>query len=171
MANMIPISTVTVGSGGVTNIQFTGISQSYTDLLILLSVRSAYNGLNDSTLLRFNNDSGNNYSYRVIQGDGSSASSFSGSSTAQIFPANINGATSTSNTFANLSIYIPNYTSSNYKSVSCDSAEETNATTIYADLIAGLWSSTAPINSILIQASNGNMVQYSSATLYGIRKY
>lgn len=171
MANMIPISTVTVGSGGASNITFTGISQSYTDLQILLSVRSAYNGLNDSTLLRFNGDSGNNYSYRVIQGDGSAASSFSGSATAQIFPANINGATSTSNTFANLSIYIPNYTSANYKSVSCESAEETNAATIYSDLIAGLWSSTSPISSILVQASNGNFTQYSSATLYGIRKY
>jgi len=33
-----------------------------------------------------------------------------------------------------------------------------------------LWSNTAAITSIKIQQANGNLAQYSTATLYGIKK-
>jgi hypothetical protein len=38
---MVKIDTVTVGSGGAASIEFTNIPQTYTDLQIVLSARSA----------------------------------------------------------------------------------------------------------------------------------
>ena len=40
----IPIATVTVGSGGATNIEFTSIPNTYTNLIILTSLRGTSNG-------------------------------------------------------------------------------------------------------------------------------
>ena len=101
-----------------------------------------------------------------LQGNGASASSdadYSGSWNA--------GANATANTFGNSEIYIPNYTGSNYKSISADSVSENNASAAYANLFAGLWSNTAAINQItLIPGASANFAQYSTATLYGILK-
>ena len=167
MANMIPISTVTVGSGGVANISFTGIPQTYTDLVIYLSTRAS--GASDSIGLDFNS-SGTSYTYRYLLGNGTTASSSGGSSSSTLGGRQPE-STFTANTFGNVSFYIPNYTSANYKSVSIDAVSENNATAAMAQLTASLWSNTSPINSITIAPGSGNFVQYSTATLYGIRKY
>jgi hypothetical protein len=60
-------------------------------------------------------------------------------------------ATATANTFGNTEFYIPNYTSSNYKSFSVDGVTENNATAAFA-LYAGLWSNTAAITSFRLNA-------------------
>jgi hypothetical protein len=168
MANMIPISTVTVGSGGAASIDFTGIPQTYTDLLLMVSTRSSTT--EDSFGLQFNGDTGNNYSYRNVQGDGTNAQSFNGT-VARIYRGRQPESGYTANTFGNSQFYIPNYAGSNNKSVSLDTVNENNATTARASLSAALWSNTSPITSIKILPDSGNFVQYSSATLYGIRKY
>jgi len=46
---------------------------------------------------------------------------------------------------------------------------ENNATTSYMGLFAGLWSNASTINAIKIfEVSSNNLVQYSTAYLYGI---
>lgn len=177
MANMIPISTVTVGSGGASTIEFTNIPQNYTDLQLVISARSLSSTADDVVTGYFNN-SGSSLSAKRLYGLGNatysdSLSAKSGTSTGSRIPFGaISGNTSTSNTFGNVSIYIPNYTSSNYKSSSGDGVGENNATLAVAILSAGLWSNTSPITSITLDTYyNGNYAQYSSATLYGIRKY
>jgi len=170
MANMIPISTVTVGSGGAASIDFTGIPQTYTDLNILFSVRSTgnYNADGLGLLIKFNGST-SSFSFRALEGNGASAISFN-NTTNQI--AGIGGGSNvTANTFNNGSIYIPNYTGSNNKSFATDSVMENNGTTAADDMYASLWSNTAAITSITIYPSASNLAQYSSATLYGIRKY
>jgi hypothetical protein len=172
MANMIPISTVTVGSGGVSTIDFTNIPQTYTDLVIKLSARSTSSGGDCS--VTFNASGGTAYSSRLLYGDGSAAASANSTGAAfAVWGAGaINRSTTTSSTFANTDIYIPNYSGSNNKSFSTDSVEENNATQAYSELATSLWSNTAPISQItLTPSSSGNFAQYSTATLYGIRKY
>ena len=170
MANMIPISTVTVGSGGTASIAFTGIPQTYTDLVLKLSARNTASlGATNSYTLWSINGVTTNMTGRQLFGNGSSAGSNSYSSS---FWGAINDGGTTASTFGNLEIYIPNYTGSTNKSISVDSVEENNATTALASMIAGLWSNTAPITSLAIQPqASGNFAQYSTATLYGIRKY
>lgn len=167
MANMIPISTVTVGSGGAANIEFANIPQTYTDLLVKISVRSSASV--DSFDVNISlNSSTSSFSWRVLQGNGSSASSASSTGNRLIIAG---GANNTSNTFSSADIYIPNYTGSTNKSISADGVYENNATLAYTELGSILWSNTAPITALSLISSNGNFVQYSSATLYGIRKY
>lgn len=161
MATYTLISSVTVGSGGAANIQFTSIPQTYTDLLVKTSLRN----VNDTAdcYLRFNGAT-TNFSDRWIYGTGSGALSTSTSNIDFLS----NRSSFTASTFGNSEFYIPNYTSSNNKSVSVDSVAENNATTAYTQLSAGLWSNTAAITSIQILASSGNLAQYSTAYLYGI---
>ena len=172
MANMIPISTVTVGSGGASSIDFVNIPQTYTDLVIKVSARSTSSS--GDCRIELNGSGGTAYSGRLLYGDGSAVASASNSGQALMSwgAGSINRSTTTSNTFANTDVYIPNYTSSNNKSVSTDSVEENNATQAYSQLAASLWASSAPVTSIkLTPSGSGNFTQYSSATLYGIRKY
>jgi hypothetical protein len=69
-----------------------------------------------------------------------------------------------------MGIYIPNYTGSTAKSVSVDGVMENNATYAAAGIIAGLWNDTAAVTSVSISSEVATLVQYSSATLYGILK-
>jgi hypothetical protein len=161
------ISSVTVGSGGAANIEFTSIPQTYTDLLVKLSGRSSRSAaVGEEFLLTFNNN-GSNYSERQLRGDGSSAISqtFSGSSIQQLGQP---GAGATANTFGNWEFYIPNYAGSNNKSISLDGVTENNAAQAYTYLEAGLWADSAAITSIKISAGSYLAVEHTTAYLYGI---
>ena len=162
------IATVTVGSGGAASIDFTSIAASWTDLLVKLSSRSTTGTTGVGATI--NSDTGSNYSALALEGDGATRYSNSATySSLQVGSSN-GGTDTTSNTFSNCEFYIPNYTSSNNKSASSDAVTENNATTAYATLRASLWSNTSAITSISLKNANGNdFVQYSTATLYGIK--
>ena len=167
MANptMTLIASNTVGSGGVSSVTFSSIPATYTDLVIKCSMRLSDTSPNwFDCYLSFNSSSTANQTQRVLYGSGASANSISES----VINFRVNNSGGTSNTFGNAEIYIPNYTSSNYKSVSIDAVTEQNATNAYAGLQAGLWSSTAAITSIVIAPPSSNIVQYSTFYLYGI---
>ena len=161
------INKATVGSGGASFIEFTSIPSTYTDLVVKFSLRSSNNTATD--IFFTYNGSGSGYSYRLLQGNGASASSRNGSGSEIKDDSGLNLSTYTSNTFSSGEAYIPNYAGSNYKSSSHDSTLETNASTSYMTLTAGLWSNTSAITSIKIAAGGGSFVQYSSAYLYGIK--
>lgn len=169
MANMIPISTVTVGSGGASTIEFNNIPQIYTDLKILLCLRSSASGTQERFRATFNGST-SDYTLRWLGNAAGSAVSYTRTDFGDNHLGYMGGASSTSNTFNNTEIYIPNYTSSNNKSISVDNVMENNSSTVYFGLLAGLWSNTSPISSFIITGGQP-FVQYSSATLYGIRKY
>jgi hypothetical protein len=153
-----------VGSGGAANITFSSIPATFTDLLLVLSTRAA---TDTSSLSRLEiNGLTTNQTIRYLEGGGS-GSGASGTAS-RIFQID-NSSSFTANTFANVQIYIPNYASTTAaKSFSSDSVSENNATTALQWIAAGLWNSTAAINSIKIEPPSGNFAQYSSATLYGI---
>jgi hypothetical protein len=156
------ISSVTVGSGGAASITFSSIPQTYTDLVIRASIRDA-NGARYSTIFIRPNGSSSNFTGRRLYADGSSYGSDTDASSGLT-----SGATSTASTFGIFEAYIPNYTSSNNKSISTDSAGESdNSTGIYQMLAANLWSVSSAITSIRLDTSD-TIQQYSTAYLYGI---
>ena len=163
MATYQLISSVTVGSGGAATMTFSSIPATYTDLLLKISSRNTSGGA-DNHRISFNGNT-TSYSFRSLEGNGSTASSINAST--RIIGV-INGSSSTASTFSNNEIYIPNYTSSNFKSFSADAVSENNATTAYAQLWANLWSNTAAITSIDIDANTLTFAQYTTAYLYGI---
>jgi hypothetical protein len=165
MATYVEIASVTVGSGGAATINFASIPATYTDLMLVASVRSnrtpaAY----DDIRVSFNNSS--TATAKVLEGSGSSASSFSTSN----YIGQADTAGNTSNTFSSVALYVPNYLSGSAKSYSADTVQEENGTTAYADLVAGLWNDTNAINRVEIYCAVGSFVQYSTAYLYGIKK-
>ena len=163
------ISSVTVGAGGASSIDFTSIPATYTDLVVKLSSRVNAGSGGYQTYVRFNSDSGANYPWRNLLGTGSSALSQSDTADTGMRITMSVSSGDTANTFSNSELYIPNYAGSAYKSVSADGVSENNATGATADLAAGLWNSTSAITSINIFASGASFVQYSTAYLYGIK--
>ena len=164
------IASSTVGSGGAASITFSSIPNTYTDLLVKVSGRSDANSTSDHIYMTFNGSTALAYSIRRIRGDGASVISGSETDASMNFYQCINGDTATANTFGNTEFYIPNYAGSAYKSLSIDGAQETNATTAYLSLIAGLWSNTSAITSITMDVPGTNsFVRYSTAYLYGVK--
>jgi len=161
------IATTTVDSpSGASTIVFSSIPQTYTDLLMVVSGRASRSAVADDMFINFNGST-SNITNKFVYGNGTSGLSSSYS----LHAGNLVCDTATANTFGNTTIYIPNYTSANYKSFSVDSVTENNATTAYTDLVAGLWSSTAAVTSLTVYSgtSGSNFLQYSSASLYGIK--
>jgi hypothetical protein len=157
------IASVTVGAGGSASIDFTSIpGTGYTDLLIRISGRSSSTPA-EGMYIAFNGSTAN-FSGRYLLGDGANTSSAS----LARYVGSIFGTVGTASTFNNTDIYIPNYTSSTNKSFSVDNVAENNATSGFQNLIAGLWSNTAAINSIAITCTG--FTQHSTAVLYGISK-
>ena len=153
------IASSTVGSGGAADIEFTSIPSTYTDLLLVCSTRGS-----SSQLIVLTYNSGTAIDWLELYGNGSGASSQNGST----FYIRTDANFYTANTFGNAQVYIPNYNSSNKKSISVDAVSETNASDSEVQLAAGLTSTTAAITSLRLRANTGVHDQYSSAYLYGI---
>jgi hypothetical protein len=159
------LETITVGAAGASSVTFNSIPQTgYTDLVIKFSGR---NTADSSQTLITLNGSTSTYTGKRLYGSGSAATSDAGN-TANFNPSSAVASTYTANTFGNAEIYIPNYTSSNFKSVSIDGVTENNATTAFGGIFAGLWSTTSAITSVSLAANSGNWAQYSTFSLYGV---
>jgi hypothetical protein len=148
-----------------TGIDFTSIPQDATDLFILTSVRC--DQTNPTIRMSFNSV-GTGQSFRRIRGTGSTVESGNGG---ELYPVYANPSGSTSNTFSNDSIYIPNYTNAFQKATSSESVYENNATASDQYIVAGLWTGTAAITSIQFSvAVGGNFLSGSTISLYKITK-
>jgi len=149
---------------------FTSIPSTYTDLLVKFSARSSQTGTDNSQANLTFNSSSSGYSDRLLYGRGSSASSASSATSYITWAGIVPAANATANTFSNSEIYVPNYAGSTNKSLSSDNVEENNsATDNFLTLLAGLWSNTSAITTLTLTCNGGNFVQYSTATLYGIK--
>jgi hypothetical protein len=155
------IAKQTVGSGGATSVTFSSIPQTFTDLKVVMSARGSGSAVSQ---IQFNGSASNRSNIRLY-GNGSVTASYSGS---DVFTY-LNRSSYTASTFDSSEIYIPNYTSSNFKSISIDNVQETNATALDMQLQAGLWSQTAAITSLgFVPDSGQSFVEFSEFTLYGI---
>jgi hypothetical protein len=160
------ISSVTVGSGGASTIDFTSIPSTYTDLCILFSVRANNSASSSYGFgIRFNSAT-SNYTDRWVRGSGSSVSSSTATGSTSIYVGEIPSTIDSSN-YGNGMVYIPNYAGSNNKTLSFDTVQERNDTTAYITFGGGLYSSSSAITSITLLSSQ-NLTQYSNAYLYGI---
>jgi hypothetical protein len=154
------------------SIEFTSIPQTFTDLIFIFSTREAFASSIGSYVVGSFNSTTTGYSIRVVEGSGSSVASAAYSSGVDGRIVGLSQAgLSTANTFANSSLYIPNYTAAINKSYSIDAVNENNATASQQDIIAGLWSNTAAITSASFTGYfASNWVAGSTISLYGILK-
>lgn len=161
------IASSTVGSGGAASIDFNSIPQTYTDLIVMCSLRTSKSDALDTGLVKINGVSTNLSNISLIAAD---STTISADYTTSRMINGVDASTATTSTFSTHSIYFPNYTSATYKSFSAEGATENNgAGYTERGIMTNLWSSTAAITSLTIYSST-NFVQYSSAYLYGIKK-
>lgn len=160
------IETVTVGAGGSASITFSSIPQTYTDLVMLVSSRAAGASVDVQAVVV---NGGTTIMTSAIYFD-SNNSGTPRSGSLYYYQALAQPSSYTANAFASSSIYVAGYSSTTRpKSFSTDSTLETNASGSYMGFMASYWNSTTAITSLTIQNQNGNFVQYSSASLYGIK--
>jgi hypothetical protein len=161
------ISSVTVGVGGASSIDWTSIPQTpYTDLVIILSGRGSRAATVANLLIAFNGST-TGFTHKELYGSGSSIGAGAGGNEVGL----INGSSATTNTFSNNQIFIPNYAGSNNKSYSAETVTEHNSTTAYQVLYAGIWANTAAITSISLTTESSTIfTQYTTAYLYGLTK-
>ena len=154
----VPTSAATVTLGSIPN--------TYTDLHLVCSLRSDYSAATNNAYAYFNaNDGG---SAIISYGDGTNIGLININYN-ESYIGSINAATSTSNTFTNFSLYIPNYLSSNYKPSSQDSVTENNATSANAYLASRTWGYTAAVTSITFRLQFSTYAVGSTFYLYGIK--
>jgi len=170
MANTYTLIQSYTATGSVASIDFNSIPGTYTDLQVVISGRSGASFARRAISFTINGSTANDYRDMYLLGNGTAASS------AQDTPPQPNiliwdvpAATSASNTFSNISVYIPNYSSSSItKCVSNDGISEDNSTAAIGVLAAGLYMQNTAITSLSF-AVQGNFVTHSSAYLYGIK--
>jgi hypothetical protein len=158
------IQSTTLGSAN-NQIQFTSIPGTYTDLRIVLVAQSVSD---NDTGMRFNSDSGSNYSATIIYGNGTSAASSRASNQNSIpFFAT---ALPISPNWGLITIDVFSYAGSTNKTCLTTVAHDKNGAGAIESNVA-LWRNTAAITSItLFQQSSGTFATGSTATLYGILK-
>jgi hypothetical protein len=166
------LAVYTVGSGGISNIEFTGIPTGgqYTHLQIRGIVRSNRSAVEDQIRMQFNTDTGSNYAWHWLIGDGSSASAQNGTSTASPWAIESAGNTATASAYGAFVVDILDYASiSKNKTVRGLSGYDGNGNGTVI-LGSNLWLNTSAINSIKLSPIFGSSInQYSQFALYGIR--
>lgn len=166
------IQTVEVPSGGSSNIGFSNIPQTYDDLVVVLNTRCTRASTATFVTFRINGDTSNSYTHRYLNGFGTSVASSSAVDPGFAAAGYMAGANATANSFGSISLTFPNYRASISKTFSAESSVGTNATDGGNNLVAGFWNNASSINSLSFFEGNGgtNFVQYSSASLYGIKR-
>lgn len=168
------IATAT-GTGSSGTITFSSIPSTYKSLQIRIIAKDSNTTVLDhfEIGMRFNSDTGTNYAYHYLAGDGSSAFA-GGFATQNYYYIPVSLATSHSgetNVIAATIIDIIDYAStSKYKTSKTISGVNWNAgsTAEWIALSSGLWRSTSAINSITFKASN-NFTTATQIALYGVK--
>jgi hypothetical protein len=141
------------------SITFSSISGSYTDLILIMNRKQNVAGAYFIGL-RYNSDSGNNYSGTGLGGTGSTTFSYKDSN---VSSARVGyGDTGWGNTIVNIQNYSNSTTYTTTISRNNNPAADMSA-------IVTLWRNTAAITSIEIISQSGSTLEAGSTfTLYGI---
>ncbi len=164
-----PLATTTL-TGTQATIDFTSISGSYTDLIIALYSQNAAATTGTRTgLMKLNSDSGANYNYTSLAGNGTSATTSKATSqTGGIFYAELVRNGNGANMFGFARIQLFNYAGSTKKTILSESSADLNGSGL-VNRIVGLWNSTAAITSISLIGGSEGFASGTRATLYGIK--
>lgn len=158
MSTYTPIASITL-TGNAASLTFSSIPQNYTDLILVASGRRDTGGPADH-LVRFNGDSGTNYSRTYIYGDGSNIGSgrdVSDTSAKLMY--------FDSSTFSTPILHIMNYSNASvFKTI----VQKQTLQSVVSAVNVATWRSNNAINQISIIAPSNNILAGSTFNLYGI---
>ena len=169
-----PLQIITVGGSGASSINFNNIpTTTYSNLQLRIFGRTDRSGNTQDTIsIRFNSDSGNNYSRHMLFGDGSGGpvSTDSATSANLMVVSRFSGATATSTRYGSGIVDIFDYKNTNkYKIIKSLGGIDLNGSgEVY--FASGAWMNTNAITSIQVISNTGsNFVQESVFALYGVK--
>jgi hypothetical protein len=160
------LASVTVPSGGVTSLTFSGIPTGYKHLQIrAISKAPQYT----SIICRFNSDSTSSYSRHYLQGSGSGASASGSSSQTSIINL-LYSSDSASNNYGTFITDILDYSSSTKNKTTRTLWGQDFNGSGYIGLDSGAWYNTSAITTITLSTSAGQTIsEFSQFALYGVR--
>lgn len=162
------IQTVTLASATST-ITFSSIPSTYTHLQIRGGLNGTAAGTYNNVNLRFNSDSGANYSTHTVYGDGSVGANNETSGT-RIYGAIFDTQASAADYLGVAVIDILDYANTNkYKTTRALSGLDLNTGGGNIALGSGNWRDTVAITSITFSTVSGNFNVGSTLALYGIK--
>lgn len=152
----IPLANLTL-SGSAASVTFSSISQAFRDVVLVCSMSNTVG--NGALLLQLNGDTGGNYNWVRMYGDGSSTAS---STTTGATSATIgNFGTNQSNNQLSIMDYS---TTDKHKSV----LSRTNDSAYIVSAYAARWASTSAVTSFVVYPAGNAFAAGSTFALYGI---
>jgi hypothetical protein len=160
------IATATgTGSSGV--ITFSSIPSTFKHLQLRITARSS--GGNTEIAFTCNGDTGSNYSYHFVYGDGSAVAASASSSVASMKVAYGSASTALASTNAVNIVDLLDYQDTNkYKTIRSLSGLDVNGSGGFAQLSSGSWRSTAAVSTLTLTLAN-NYTTATQIALYGIK--
>lgn len=157
------IATTIVGAGGAATVTFSSIPNTYTHLQIRGIAKDTGTGQASTIRMKYNSDSGNNYTEHAIYGSGSVVAVEASASIAY------NYFYTGSAQIGSFVVDVLDYKNTNkFKTTKILTGSDRNGSDGLIGLFSGLWQNTNAITQIDI-TSSGTFAQYSSFALYGIK--
>jgi hypothetical protein len=168
------IFTNTVSGSSTASVTFSSIPSTYTDIVIVASVRSLATANTTGLLCQVNGVVGNVYDGFYLRGNGSSATAARYNKfidpTFAAPVGNMVANNATSGTFSNHIINWNNYSNATtYKTFTARSNSQNSTADAFVEAVVNMFFSTAAISSIKFFPETGNFASGSTISLYGIK--
>ena len=163
------IATTTLGSD-TASVTFSSIASTWTHLQLRVIARTNRSANFDTMRFELNGDTGNNYAYHSLYGDGSAAGASAATTQPYMSFDRLAGNNAGASTFGALIIDLLDYTNTNkYKTArNLGGADNNGSGELYFQ--SGLWQSTNAVTQIKIFPGVGtNFKANSHFALYGIK--
>jgi len=159
------------GSSGI--ITFSSIPSTYQHLQLRAIMKADDNNVGTiGYVLTFNNDTGSNYAYHELRGDGASATAAGSSSqTGLTFTGCVARTDATQNNMVGAVIVdVQDYVSATKnKTVRTFGGTDLNSANGRIRLGSGLWINTSAVSTITLTTATGNFTTATQFALYGIK--
>jgi hypothetical protein len=159
------IASNVVGSGGASTLTFSSIAGTYKHLQLRIA---AGNSASAYLSLVVNSDTGANYAFHRLSGDGATADSNNSTSRSDMILTGAGGMSTDANRRGAFIVDILDYANTNkYKTVRSLNGHDNNGSGSM-NLSSNVWLNTAAITSLTLSSAS-DFRQYSSFALYGIK--
>jgi len=158
-----PIATATTSGSSTTEVTFSSIS-GYTDLICIANIKPIANI--SALQVRFNSDTGSNYSYVQYSGNGSSTATTTDQNQNYALAS---GALLNTTDPTMYVMYVNDYANTTtYKTLITRGNRAADTSLAAVSQSAAVWRSTSSITSFTIRAGGEILVAGSTFTLYGL---
>jgi hypothetical protein len=155
-------------SATASSITFAGIPSGYKHLQIRGFFRATSGSLN-AGFLRLNGDSGNNYNFHQLFGNGTTASSNGSTPSANMYFQKIPGSSDLASAFGTAVIDILDYSNTSKNKVMRYLGGADANGTGFVFLGSNGWYNTAAVTSVTLLVDSSSFDTYSSFALYGVK--